>query len=179
MHKPLPATRDAAAPPAAPGSQPSRQLVTFTLGTEEFGIPILAVKEIRGWTPETRLPNLPPHVRGVINLRGVIVPIFDLRARFGGPQTEATRRHVVIVLTIGERLQGILTDAISDILDVADGDILPAPNGDGGLVDRAAILGLVASGNRMVTVLDLGRLFAAETQALDEMQDTMAGTAGA
>src|SRR4051794_40786190 len=84
------------------------QYVTFTVGSEEYGVNILSVREIRGWTAETKLPNMPDYVRGVVNLRGIIIPIFDLRARFGGGQTQVSRRHVVVVLQVGERTRGVL-----------------------------------------------------------------------
>lgn len=139
------------------------QYVTFTVGTEEYGVNILAVREIRGWTPESRLPNLPDYVRGVINLRGIIIPIFDLRARFGGGATEVTKRHVVVVIQVGERTRGILVDAISDILAISQDAIRPPPDLDTGLVDTEYLSGLYTVDNRMVTLLDVQRLFAVET----------------
>src|SRR3954470_8458360 len=126
------------------------------------GVNILSVREIRGWTPETKLPNMPDFVRGVVNLRGIIIPIFDLRARFGGGSTEVTRRHVVVVLQVGERTRGILVDAISDILTVARDDVKPPPDVDSGLIDQQYLSGLVTAENRMVTLLDVTRLFAGE-----------------
>lgn len=146
---------------ALPGQE--EQYVTFTVGEEEYGVNILAVREIRGWTPESRLPNLPDYVRGVINLRGIIIPIFDLRARFGGGATQVTKRHVVVVLQVGARTRGILVDAISDILAVAHGEIKPPPDLDSGLVDSDFVSGLYANGDRMVTLLNVDLLFAAET----------------
>lgn len=151
------------------GADPSQtgereeQYVTFTVGEEEYGINILAVREIRGWTPESRLPNLPRFVRGVVNLRGVIIPIFDLRARFGGGATEVTKRHVVIVVQVGQRVRGILVDAISDILAVSPSAIKPPPEMDTLLVDAKFLSGLHTVDNRMVTLLNVERLFAAET----------------
>lgn len=139
------------------------QYVTFTVGAEEYGVNILAVREIRGWTQESRLPNLPEFVRGVINLRGVIIPIFDLRARFGGGVTQVTPRHVVIVIQVGERTRGILVDAISDILAIDRASIKPPPDMETGLVDAEYLSGLYTAENRMVTLLSVERLFAAET----------------
>ena len=138
------------------------QYVTFTVGSEEYGVNILSVREIRGWTPETKLPNMPDFVRGVVNLRGIIIPIFDLRARFGGGSTEVTRRHVVVVLQVGERTRGILVDAISDILTVSRDDVKLPPDVDSGLIDQQYLSGLVTAENRMVTLLDVTRLFAGE-----------------
>jgi len=139
------------------------QYVTFTVGAEEYGVNILAVREIRGWTPESRLPNLPDYVRGVINLRGIIIPIFDLRARFGGGTTEVTKRHVVVVIQVRERTRGILVDAISDILSIAQDQIKPPPDITTALVDQQYLSGLFTADDRMVTLLDVERLFAIET----------------
>lgn len=139
------------------------QYVTFTVGAEEYGVNILAVREIRGWTQESRLPNLPEYVRGVINLRGIIIPIFDLRARFGGGGTQVTPRHVVVVIQVGERTRGILVDAISDILAIDRGSIKPPPDMESGLVDAEYLSGLYTADNRMVTLLSVERLFASET----------------
>lgn len=136
------------------------QYVTFTVGNEEYGVSILSVREIRGWTPESKLPNLPNFVRGVINLRGIIIPIFDLRARFGGGTTEVTKRHVVVVVQVGERIRGILVDAISDILAIAHDTIKPPPDVGGGMIDAQYLSGLYTAENRMVTLLDITRLFA-------------------
>lgn len=139
------------------------QYVTFTVGTEEYGVNILSVREIRGWTPESRLPNLPDFVRGVINLRGIIIPIFDLRARFGGGPTEVTPRHVVVVIQVGDRTRGILVDAISDILAIGSAEIKPPPDVDAGLIDAEYLSGLYTAEQRMVTLLNVERLFAVET----------------
>ncbi|WP_035692137.1 chemotaxis protein CheW [Azospirillum halopraeferens] len=146
------------------------QYVTFTVGEEEYGVNILAVREIRGWTPESRLPNLPDFVRGVINLRGIIIPIFDLRARFGGGRTEVTKRHVVVVLQVGERTRGILVDAISDILAISRDAIKPPPDVDAGMIDAAYLSGLYTADRRMVTLLDVERLFAVETGDADALE---------
>ncbi|WP_431858368.1 chemotaxis protein CheW [Azospirillum sp.] len=143
------------------------QYVTFTVGAEEYGVNILAVREIRGWSPESRLPNLPDFVRGVINLRGIIIPIFDLRARFGGGATEVTPRHVVVVIQVGERTRGILVDAISDILAIGASEIKPPPDMDAGLIDAEYLSGLYTADSRMVTLLNVERLFSVETGDAD------------
>jgi purine-binding chemotaxis protein CheW len=151
--------------PGRVGVSAAGQYITFTIGREEYGVDVLAVREIRAWTPETRLPNMPDHVRGVINLRGVIIPIFDLRARFGGGRTDPTRRHVVIVMQVGSRVQGILTDAISDILAADSSELRPAPETDSTLIDQRCILGLVTRDERMVAILDVERLLSASLTA--------------
>ncbi len=105
----------------------SQQFLTFTVENEEFGVDIMTVREIKGWTETTRLPNSPAFLRGVMNLRGLIIPIFDLRTRFNRGLTEATPKHVVIILAVSERNIGILVDTVSDILDVSGDQIKPAP----------------------------------------------------
>lgn len=140
----------------------TRQYITFTVGSEEYGVAILAVREIRGWTPENRLPNLPPHVRGIINLRGTIIPILDLRARFGGGLTQATKTHVVVVIQVGETARGLLVDAISDILTIARDQIRPVPAMEVGAEHAEYLTGLFTIEQRMVTLLDVARLFAGE-----------------
>ncbi|CAK0760363.1 purine-binding chemotaxis protein CheW [uncultured Gammaproteobacteria bacterium] len=143
-------------------SKEEQQYVTFTVGSEEYGVNILSVREIRGWTLENRLPNLPAYVRGVINLRGIIIPILDLRARFGGGVTEVSKRHVVVVVQVGENIRGVLVDAISDILAIAHDQIKLPPMMEGGLIDAQYLSGLYTAENRMVTLLDVARLFAGD-----------------
>lgn len=134
-----------------------RQCLTFTLGTEEYGVDIMLVREVKGWTEVTRLPSTPPYVRGVLNLRGVVIPIIDLRARFTGTLTEATAKHVIIILAVGSRTIGVLADAVSDILTPQADDIRPAP--DSGETDGAHyIAGLIAVEERMVVLLDIATL---------------------
>ena len=99
------------------------QLIAFTVGAETYGVEITAVREIRAWSGVTTLPNTAPFVRGVINLRGTIVPVIDLRARFSQGIADPGKTHVVIVLAIGNRWAGVLVDAVSDILTVVRTDI--------------------------------------------------------
>ena len=135
-----------------------RQFTTFTIDEDEYGVDILAVREIKGWTGTRHLPDSPAHMRGVINLRGLIVPIFDLRARFTGVATETGRTHVVIIVTVDTRIIGILVDTVQDILTVQEHDIQPVPR-TGGMIDNAYIEGIVMLDERMVSLLTLGRLF--------------------
>lgn len=139
-------------------SGPTEQFITFTIGAEEYGVDIMSVREIKGWAATTALPNSPPYVRGVINLRGIIVPIFDLRARFGLGATETTKTHVVIIVAVQNRIIGILVDAVSDILTIPSGDIRSVPDMDRS-IDDAFLDGLVAVGTRMVAIIALDRLF--------------------
>lgn len=131
-----------------------RQFISFKIGDEEYGVDIMAIREIKGWTATTELPDAPPHLRGVINLRGAIIPVFDLRARFSGRLTEATPRHVTMVVTVGRRVLGLLVDAVADIITVPAADIHPVPHMDNG--DHTRFLsGLVTVDGRMVALLDL------------------------
>lgn len=152
---------------------PTVQLITFTIGDEEYGVDIMAVREIRAWTDTTALPNTPRYVRGVINLRGTIVPIFDLRARFGMGETEPTKTHVVVVVGIGNRIIGILVDTVSDILTVAEQDVRPVPDIELA-VDGAFLGGLITVTDRMVALIQLDKLFevpalAAAERAVDSL----------
>ena len=133
------------------------QYVTFTVDGGLYGIEITKVREIKGWVEPTELPNAPFSMRGVLNLRGIVVPIFDLRCQFGRGHTEVGRSHVVVIVALGERLIGILVDAVSDILTLEPGEILPVPATDGG-VDQSFVSGLVSQNERMVTLLELEKL---------------------
>jgi len=143
------------------GSGPARQFISFTIGGEEYGIDIIAIREIKGWTPTTALPETAQYMRGVIDLRGSIIPILDLRARFTGQLTEATSRHVIMVVSVDGRDLGILVDAVADILTVSPEQIQPVPD-----LDRAhhsdALSGIVAVDGRMVALLDLHHLLQAD-----------------
>src|ERR1700754_4944108 len=104
-----------------------RQFITFRSGEQEFGADIMAIREIRGWTETTPLPHAPDFVRGVINLRGVVLPVVDLKARLGRGCTDANPKHVIIVVKSGDRTLGLLVDAVSDILTATAADIQPTP----------------------------------------------------
>lgn len=144
---------------AMPEEQKERQqFITFTVQKREYGIDIMSIREIKGWTATTTLPNSPPYVRGVINLRGTVVPIIDLRARFSMGDTEATKNHVVMIVNIGARLMGILVDGVSDILTIDQDEIRPVPEVEGSNHGEI-IRGLVSLENRMVAILILEKLF--------------------
>jgi purine-binding chemotaxis protein CheW len=129
------------------------QLVAFSIGDQTYGVEITSVREIRAWNGATPLPNTRDFVRGVINLRGTIVPIFDLRARFGDGPTTPTRTHVVVVMALGEKWVGMLVDAVSDILTVSVDDIHAVP--DGNVLDTELLSGIVTHEERMVALIDL------------------------
>ena len=139
----------------------SNQVLTFTLGNETYGVDILRVQEIRGWSPVTRIPQSPNHVLGVLNLRGSIVPIVDLRMRFSLERAEYTPLTVIIVLSVesavGRRDFGVVVDGVSDVIDVPTADVKPAPE-LGSHVSTEFIAGLAAVSGRMLMLLDIDRL---------------------
>lgn len=134
------------------------QLLTFAVGNEEYGVDIMAVNEIKVVTEVTHLPSMPSFMRGVTNLRGVIVPIFDLRARFGIEALGAHDKHVAIILSVGGRLIGISVDSVSDILNSHSGEMKPAPTVHESQRD-VFVRGLISIESRMVIVLDVEHLF--------------------
>ncbi|WP_257169953.1 chemotaxis protein CheW [Bradyrhizobium sp. SRS-191] len=146
-------------------SENVQQFITFTLGEEEYGIDIMVVREIKGWTETTMIPNAPAHVRGVINLRGVIVPIFDLRARFGTGVTVPTNMHVVIIVAAGTRTVGLLVDTVSDIISVDPKQIRDVPD-MGVPIEDQFLEGLVAIQERMVTLVSLSGLFGMSAESV-------------
>lgn len=133
------------------------QYLTVNLGNEEYGVDILAVREIRGWTPVTRIPQAPSYVLGVLNLRGAIVPVLDLRLRFGLTREEYTATTVCVIVMVAGRQFGIVVDAVSDVVEVAPGGVRPVPD-MGTTVDTEYLKGLTSVGERMVLLLDVDRL---------------------
>ena len=149
----------------APGSQ---QVLTFVLGSETYGVDILRVQEIRGWSTVTKIPHAPSHVLGVLNLRGSIVPIVDMRMQFNLERAEYTAVTVIIVLSVksrtGRRDFGVVVDGVSDVVNVNEAEVKPAPD----LASRAAtdhIRGLLPVADRMVVLLDIDRLIGQELGA--------------
>lgn len=135
-----------------------QQFITFTLDSQEYGIDIMVVREIKGWSATTSIPNSPPHVRGVMNLRGVIVPIFDLRARFGMGTTDPSKMHVIVIVSLRSKTIGLLVDAVSDIISIAPDAVRPVPE-MGLKTDDKCLDGLVSIQERMVTLVSLEGLF--------------------
>lgn len=140
----------------------SSQLITFQIGEQFLGVDIMAIREIRAWSPTTLLPHVPDYVRGVINLRGNVLPVVDLAARLGWGLTEPTGRHVIIVVRIAEQLHGLIVDAVNDIVTVDD-EAMQAPPSLSTDSASAFLKGLVAVEDRMVMVLSLDNL-AADTR---------------
>ena len=135
----------------------ARELISFRVGVQEFCVDIMAVREIRGWTAATALPRSPSFVRGVINLRGAVLPIVDLAARLGFDSAEPTARHVIIVAQIGPQMVGLLVDAVSDILTVTDEVIQPTPEVASDTA-KTFVRGLLAIEGRMISLIGLDRL---------------------
>jgi purine-binding chemotaxis protein CheW len=131
-----------------------RELIAFRVGAQEFCVNIMAVCEIRGWTAATALPQAPRFLRGVINLRGTVLPIVDFAARIGLATTEPTARHVVIVAQINHQQVGLLVDAVSDILTVKDESIQPTPDIASDLV-KQFVRGLLPMDGRMISLISL------------------------
>ena len=140
---------------------PALQQLTFNLAGEEYGVDILAVREIRGWSRVTRIPQTPAHLLGGLNLRGAIVPIMDLRLRFGLERESYGDSTVVIILAIAERLFGIVVDAVSDVVDIDPAAIKPVPD-MGVIVDTRYLKGLATHVERMVMLLDVEKLMRPE-----------------
>ncbi|MFO1149322.1 MAG: chemotaxis protein CheW [Alsobacter sp.] len=131
----------------------SQQIVTFKVDGRAFGVDVGTVREIKGWQAATPLPNAADHVLGVINLRGAIIAVYDLRRRLGLGPASITRSSVVIVVDLGERFAGILVDAVSDIVDVVESERREAPDAAGSGDD--VLEGLVVKGEDVVALLDL------------------------
>ncbi|MGO9135980.1 MAG: chemotaxis protein CheW [Methylovirgula sp.] len=131
-----------------------RELMAFRIGAQEFCVDIMAVREIRGFTPATPLPQSPGFVRGVINLRGVVLPIIDLATRLGLPAAETTARHVIMVVHVDKQAVGLLVDAVSDILTVSRESIQPTPDIASEMA-KSFVRGVLAIDGRMISLIAL------------------------
>ena len=135
------------------------QFLTFYLGNELYGVDILRVQEIKGYTAVTKIPNTPSHIKGVLNLRGTIVPIIELRTKFGLPTIEYTAFTVIIVVVVRDKVMGLVVDSVSDVLNIGKTDIQPSPQ-FGASVDVSFVSGIGKSGDKLVALLDMDRLLA-------------------
>lgn len=135
----------------------ARELIAFRIGEQEFCVDIMAVREIRGWTPATPLPRAPGYMKGVINLRGAVLPIIDLGARFGLRTSEPSERHVIMVAHIGGRMVGLLVDAVSDIIQLTDEALQPTPDVASEQV-KSFVKGLFALDGRLISLIELDRI---------------------
>lgn len=143
------------------------QSVSFAIDQDQYGVEIMAVREIKGWSEITHLPKQPDYVRGVLNLRGVIVPIVDLRCRFGQGMTEPTPLHVVIIVQIGSRQVGLLADRVLDIVSFEPSEVRPVPQiAQSSLV--SFLSGLVTVEGAMVALIDLSNLLTTATSDTKE-----------
>ena len=140
------------------------ELISFCIGDQEFCLDIMAVREIRGWTVATPLPHSPPYVRGVINLRGAVLPILDLKARLGLGVAEPSARSVIIVVHIGKRLVGLLVDGVSEILAAERASVQPTPNVGCDSVGQF-VRGIIAMEGRMISWIALDEILPDETDA--------------
>jgi len=143
----------------------AREYLTFRLDREEYGIDILKVQEIRGYEPPTRIANAPSFLKGVINLRGTIVPIVDMRLKFGCASASYDSATVVIILNLHQRIAGIVVDSVSDVMEVPVENIRPAPEVDS-VIDSSSVLGLGSFGERMLILLDIDHLMSGPDMGL-------------
>jgi len=153
---------------AAAAAQGSAEYLTFRLGAEEYGIDILRVQEIRSFEEPTRIANAPPFIKGVVNLRGVIVPVVDLRIKLGCEKIEYNSFTVVIVLNVKGRVVGAVVDSVSDVLELAHSSIKPAPEMSSSSVDTAFITGIASVGERMLILMDIESLMSSPDMGLIE-----------
>ncbi|GAA5234049.1 chemotaxis protein CheW [Verticiella sediminum] len=146
-----------------------KEFLVFALGTEEYGIDILKVQEIRGYDADalTRIANVPAFIKGVTNLRGVIVPIVDLRIKFRMASVEYNQQTVVIILNLAGRVVGIVVDGVSDVLMLRAGEISPAPE-FGSMLSTEYLSGLGTVDGRMLILVDIEKLMTSDEMALVE-----------
>ncbi len=143
----------------------AREYLTFRLDHEEYGIDILKVQEIRGYEPPTRIANAPDFIKGVVNLRGTIVPIVDMRLKFRCSKAEYNSFTVVIILNLKQRVVGIVVDSVSDVMELPPDGFKPAPDIDS-IIDNSCITGLGSVGDRMMILLDIEMLMSSAGMGL-------------
>lgn len=148
----------------------AREYLTFRLDQEEYGIDILKVQEIRGYEPPTRVANAPSFIKGVVNLRGTIVPIVDMRLKFNCTKSEYNSFTVVIVLNLRSRIVGIVVDSVSDVMELPAESLKVAPEIES-VIDSSAVVGLGSVGDRMLILLDIEKLMSATEMGLVSMSD--------
>ena len=143
----------------------AREYLTFRLDQEEYGIDILKVQEIRSFEKPTRIANAPEFIKGVVNLRGTIVPIVDMRLKFRCAKAEYNAFTVVIILNLRNRIVGIVVDSVSDVMELPAGSVKSAPDMDT-VIEADAVLGLASLGERMLILLDIEKLMASMDMGL-------------
>lgn len=144
-------------PRSGPGDVLTRQYLSFKVGPEEYAIDILTVQEIKGYSGVSALPNTPHYIRGIMNLRGTVIPIFDLRARFRMAEQEYTKFTVVIVVKLRDKSVGLVVDAVSDVLDIPSREIRAVPD-CAGRADTGFIGGIATIGEKLVVILETDKL---------------------
>ena len=166
------AASEASAPAAAAGvlaaGQASSEYLTFTLGKEEYGIDILKVQEIRGYEAVTKIANAPDFIKGVVNLRGTIVPIVDMRIKFNLGEANYDQFTVVIVLNVARRVVGMVVDGVSDVIALGPEQVRPAPDFSSTTFDTKYITGLGTVDQRMLILVDIEKLMSGADMALIE-----------
>ena len=150
---------------AETASSGAREYLTFRLDQEEYGIDILKVQEIRGYEPPTRIAHAPEFIKGVVNLRGTIIPIVDMRLKFNCSQAEYNSFTVVIILNLRNRVVGIVVDSVSDVMELAADNVKAAPDIES-VIDNDCILGLGSVGERMLILLDIEKLMGSADMGL-------------
>jgi len=143
-----------------------REYLTFRLDKEEYGLDILKVQEIRGYEPPTRIANAPDFIKGVVNLRGTIVPIVDMRLKFHCAQAMYDSFTVVIILNLRQRIVGIVVDSVSDVMQLTPENLQAAPEVDC-VIDNDMVLGLGSVGERMLILLDIEKLMSSPDMGLE------------
>lgn len=149
----------------------SREFLSFVLGTEHYALDIMSVKEIRGYEPVTQIANAPPFIKGVINLRGDIVPIVDLRLKFDVGKATYDEFTIVIMLNVADRIVGIVVDGVSDVIRLTDEEIRPAPE-FGVAFDSRYLLGLAPIEDQMVILVNIEQLITSEELGVFDNQNT-------
>jgi purine-binding chemotaxis protein CheW len=150
----------------------TREVLVFVLGAEEYGVDILKVQEIRGYDKVTPIPSAPDYLKGVLNLRGVIVPILDMRVKFRLPEVRYDEFTVVVILRFSSRVIGLVVDGVSDVIALTASEVKEAPH-LGSVVDSSFIAGLATQDDRMVLLLDIEKLLSSgELNLLHRVADT-------
>jgi len=150
-----------------PSAAQTLEFLTFTLGQEEYGIDIQKVQELRGYDTVTRIANAPAHIKGVVNLRGIIVPIIDMRIKFNLGTPSYDQFTVVIILSLANRIMGMVVDGVSDVITLSPEQIKPAPE-MGAVLDTQYLTGLGTLEQRMLILVDIDKLMSSADMGLIE-----------
>ncbi len=145
------------------GGADAHELIAFRMEQQEYCVNVKAIREIRGWTPVTTLPHAPSYMLGVINLRGMVLPIIDLSARMGFSPTEPTTRHAIMVAEIGKNVVGLLVDAVSEIFSAGDNQIQPTPD-VASATAKTLVRGVIPTEGRMISVISLDNIPGTEAE---------------